>query len=414
MKNKFILILLLVALQAQAQDTLNLMFYNLYRFPVAPPEKREMILADIFKVYRPDLFMVCELVSEAGADRILDSALQTSRGDFARAPFWYNHSESTDTLQQMVFYNRAKLELTAQTYLQTQVRDINRYSFRLRNNLADTVRFEVFVAHLKAGTGSVNRRLRAGMADTFKKALAGLPAGSAVLLAGDFNLYGTEPAYLTLTDTTGPVRMTDPLNKPGAWSDNPAFAAIHTQATRLSAAGFGIGGATGGLDDRFDFILMSESFRSSPRLYYVDGSYKAFGNNGNCFNQRIDDTACTGPYSFALRRNLHNMSDHTPVVMQLAYPALPLGAAAPAPVPAARLLSGNIVSSQLVLQTDFESREPLVLRIFNTPGQMVKCPPALPGSPALSVIEVGDLPAGLYYLRLSSGPRSRVFKFIKR
>ncbi len=414
MKNKLILILLLSALQGYAQDTLNLMFYNLYRFPTAPPQNRELILADIFKDYRPDLLMVCELVSEAGADRILDSALQNSRGDFAWASFWYNHSEPADTLQQMVFYNRVKLELTGQAYLQTEIRDINRYTFRLRNNLPDTVKLEVFVVHLKSGTGAANRRLRSAMADTFKKALALLPPGSHVLLAGDFNLYGMEPAYLSLIDSSGPLRMTDPLNKPGAWSDNPAFSAIHTQATRLSAAGFGIGGATGGLDDRFDFILMSENFWSSPQLNYVAGSYKAFGNNGNCFDRRIDDTACTGPFSFALRRNLHNMSDHTPVIMKLAYPAIPLALPSPEASLPARLLSGNVVSSQLVLGIDFESRQASDLKIFNTMGQMVKSVPAPRLSPAICAIEVGELPAGLYFLKLCAGAQSRVFKFIKR
>lgn len=49
----------------------------------------------------------------------------------------------------------------------------------------------------------------------------------------------------------------------------------------------------------------------------MEGSYKAYGNNGNCFDNRIDAYDCEGPYSLALRQNLYNMSDHIPVVMQL-------------------------------------------------------------------------------------------------
>lgn len=409
------LLLLLPALPGRAQDTLNTMFYNVYRFPTAPPQGREHILGAILAEYRPDLFMVCELASEKGADLILDSALQNSSHDFARATFWYNHSEPADTLQQMVFYNTRKLELAVQAYWPTPVRDINQYTFRLRNGLSDTVWLEVFVTHLKSGTGAANRKLRAAMADTFKKVLAQLPPERHILFAGDFNLYSSsEPAYLTLTNTTGPVTMVDPLNRPGAWSDDTAFRDIHTQATRLSAAGFGIGGATGGMDDRFDFILMSENCRTAQRLFYVEDSYHAFGNNGNCFDRRIDDTACSGPYPFALRRNLHNMSDHTPVVMQLAYPSLPLALPAGQQALSCSLPLGNIVTDQLIVLAEFEGQEALQLYICNTLGQVLKQQRPGKGGRKINVIDVYDLPPGLYFLHLRAGNASHTLKFVKR
>lgn len=415
MKKCLLFFLVLTSLESNAQDTLKAMFYNVYRYPAAPPAGRETILREILDEYHPDLLMVCELVSELGADRILDTALQNNHHDFSRAVFVPNHSEPYDTLQQMVFYNKRKLELLDQSYLLTPVRDINHYTFRLVNNLPDTVYLEAFVTHLKSGTGNANRKLRSAMADTLLKALALIPPDRHVLLAGDFNLYGAdeEPAYRKLTDTANPVVMVDPLGMPGKWSDNDSFIAIHTQATRLSAAGFGIGGATGGMDDRFDFILMSENFRTTPGLYYVDGSYKAFGNNGNCFNRRIDDTVCSGFYSFPLRRNLHNMSDHTPVVMQFAYPANTLALPRDKVSIPAVFLSGNMVKDWLVLQTNYQGAQTLRLRICNNLGQTVRLLPVSRGNGNIS-IDVSPLPPGLYYLHLEAGAAQGVFKFIKR
>ena len=52
--------------------------------------------------------------------------------------------------------------------------------------------------------------------------------------------------------------MADPINTPGSWNNNEDFRGVHTQSTRTSSSGFG-GGAGGGLDDRFDFIMVSQN-----------------------------------------------------------------------------------------------------------------------------------------------------------
>ncbi len=166
------------------------------------------------------------------------------------------------------------------------------------------------------------------------------------------------------------------------------------------------------MDDRFDFVLMSKSLKDAQGLHYVANSYKAFGNNGNCFNRRIDDTACAGVYDFPLRRNLHNMSDHTPVVLQLAYPAQALATAPDKQQLNGRLLSGNIVNSQLVVQTDIREGALLQLRVINNLGQVMKS--LEHRGTKIITIGVQDLPAGLYYLQLVSGRVRAVLKFIKR
>ena len=86
-----------------------------------------------------------------------------------------------------------------------------------------------------------------------------LPLNSNYLVCGDFNIYGsTELAYQKLLDQSTPGYFVDIYNLTGIWN-NSAYAPYHTQSTRLRQFG---GGATGGMDDRFDLILIfANSYR---------------------------------------------------------------------------------------------------------------------------------------------------------
>ncbi|HET8573383.1 MAG TPA: endonuclease/exonuclease/phosphatase family protein [Edaphocola sp.] len=303
-----------------AQDSLSVMFYNLYRFPVNVPANREFLLKEIVNEVRPDLLLACEIVDHDGAQRILQASFRGLPDTYAAPDFQYCPTATDDPLQQMAYYNTRKLVLLHQEALHTLVRDINHYSFMLNNPDPgrDTVFLDAFVTHLKAGDGPSDSWLRATMADTFVQALRNIPPGHHVLLAGDFNFYDDqEPAYLIMTDTDNPVVMVDPIGRPGDWHNNPDFKDIHTQATRKTLGGFGIGGASGGMDDRFDFILMSKNLANDDQLYYLPGSYRVVGNNGSCFDRAIDNDSCFGLYSLSFRHILFQMSDHAPVVMTL-------------------------------------------------------------------------------------------------
>lgn len=323
MRKLLLLICCWLPLCCLAQDSLTVMFYNLYRFPENAPANRAFLLKEIVHEVKPDLLLACEIINREGSDDILRNSFQGLADSFAAPEFVYCPTATDDPLQQMAYYNTRKLTLLYQEELRTAIRDINHYTFMLNNRsaIADTIFVDAFVTHLKAGNSAADARLRAAMADTFVQALDDIPAGHHVLLAGDFNFYDDqEPAYLVLTDTTNPVVMVDPANRPGDWHDNPDFKDMHTQATRKVLGGFGIGGASGGMDDRFDFILMSEDLQTNNRLYYLPGSYRVIGNNGNCFDRAIDNDSCVGNYSLAFRHILFQMSDHAPVAMTLATP----------------------------------------------------------------------------------------------
>lgn len=415
MKRLLLFLLLLTPSLSFGQDTMNVMFYNLYRFPTSPPANREFLLRRIIDTVQPDLLMTCELVNELGADHILNTSFEDMPDSFARTLF-INSPDTIDPLQQMVFYNTRKLILIHQEALITLVRHINHYTFLLHTPdlSTDSVFIEVFVTHLKSSTGVGNEQFRLGMVDTFVNALSEIPQNHHVLFAGDFNLYNSsEPAYQKILDSTNHIRMLDPINTPGDWHDNASFSNIHTQATRITAAGFGIGGASGGMDDRFDFIMMSKNNKDNPEFEYIPNTYKSFGNNGDCFNKRIDDLNSDGQYSLSIRQILYNMSDHAPVVMQFQTEKHFVSSIHNVSEKTAllQLLNGNLIANYLNLKINIKGIQNKIL-IYSLSGKIVKIIP-VPESGGLLHLDVQDLAQGLYFLKLAKFKNSTM-KFIKR
>ncbi len=145
-----------------------------------------------------------------------------------------------------------------------------------------------------------------------------LGQGTEILYVGDYNIDSSSEGMYTTLLSPGNGQAFDPINMPGMWNVNAAFKGIHTQSTRT--ADLGDGGATGGMDDRFDFVLHSQEVGGSGiasngiGLEYRPGSYRAFGNdNTHAFNGAI--TSGAGIYSSTVRTALMNASDHLPIVV---------------------------------------------------------------------------------------------------
>lgn len=154
-----------------------------------------------------------------------------------------------------------------------------------------------------------------------------LPAGTPIVYAGDFNVdASSEQSYQNLISGTTNGRAFDPINLPGTWTNTGAVARWHTQSTRLVSESDG--GATGGVDDRFDFQLVSGTVMDAEGLSYlgptVPGttsthSYRTFGNNGTTFNKAINDVGNTAQPAAVLNA-LYAASDHLPVVVDYQIP----------------------------------------------------------------------------------------------
>jgi endonuclease/exonuclease/phosphatase family metal-dependent hydrolase len=407
----FTILFLLVFQGIIAQETIKTMFYNVFNYPSAPTPHRAQILSDILDEYQPDIFMVCEVETEAGADDILDNALNNAGIIYERAPFIPNQSSNSD-LQQMVYFKSSKFSLETTEVIQNTVRDINRYKLKLLTDDHQTnpLYIDLYVAHLKSSTGTANQQIRLQMVQAFTATLGNLDPNSYVIFAGDLNLYtASEPAYQELLNPNNPITFVDPLDAPGAWQDNPNFAYLHTQSTRLSNAGFG-GGAGGGLDDRFDFILISENMLNTPEMMYVDDTYKAFGNNGNCLNNRIDSPDCDGFYGFDLRNNLYWMSDHLPVIMDLQTERTFLSTPTVSVPELITFPKGNMTVNYLTVQVHPSIQQEAGFKIFNVMGQQINHIPNQ--NQDRYTIDVSGFSNGIYYL--TSTANNKTYKFIKR
>ncbi len=313
--------LLLCASFATAQDSLRVMAYNLLHFPDPVPEGRADTLAHILAWHPVDILICEEIRTEAGAQSVLDDALNVNGIDrFSMAQYVEQQSDPAELVKisQMLYYDHEKLGLQEQHIVLTDVRDLNVYTLYLRDAgllQGDTTFITVVGVHLKSSMGYETEREAEAL--LLREHLSTLPAGRMVIIGGDMNLYtGAEPAFTALLAPEGTVNMEDPLGLGGAeWAGAPN-AWVHTQSTRYSTI-YG-DGSGGGMDDRFDILLLSNSLMDGTGpMHLVPGSYKPLGNSGTCYNQSI--TACdTTQTPFAILRSLYFMSDHLPITLTLA------------------------------------------------------------------------------------------------
>ena len=414
------------------QTRIKAMMYNILNYSDSEvSQNKTPFLSTILNEVNPDLLMVCEVVDEIGSDYLFENAIIPFNEDFEKAPFEENQSGS-NSLQQMVYYNSKKLILEESRVITADTRDINQYTFKINTENAESnpIRMEVFVTHLKASSGENNRDKRLTSIQSFVSYTNTIANDSYVLFAGDFNFYtSNEEGYQYLIDDRNPIIMIDPIDRPATpfpedpniadpfeyynsssiyfWRNN-SFADIHTQSTRTSNSGLiDDSGSTGGLDDRFDFIMMSENFNTSSDLFYVNDSYQEIGNNGNCYNSFLSNTNCSGTYSQTLRNALIEFSDHLPVVMEIETPENTLSTEV---VSTIKFVESNSTQDYLnIFLTDNLDKNNI--KIYTTNGQLIQVKTKANTSDNSLMIDVRHLSKGIYYL--SHQKLKSPLKFIK-
>lgn len=312
-------------LRAQT-DTITIVSYNLLNFPngrtdcgisnVNLPNRLDT-LRKILGYVKPDIFVACEIQTEAGADSILTRSLNVfGSTNYVQAEFDPNNTDAT--LNNSMYYNAEKLTLQWQDVIETSTRSIDHYVLFVNDpNLGvffDTTFIEVYMCHLKAGSGSQEQADRDLQTEILMDYIVTRPQDRNHFVCGDLNVYtSNEACYQNLI--SGPLALKDPINKPGNWNNNGTFANIHTQSPRTS--GSYDCGSTGGLDDRFDQILVSNNVMTgSDSLRYLTNSYKAIGNDGNHFNSNLLASPANAQYPDSIVRALFYMSDHLPVALK--------------------------------------------------------------------------------------------------
>ena len=417
-KYKVVVLVMLTSLFGFSQETFKAMFYNVLNFPLQEPASRIQHLDVILNDYLPDLFMICELNNEAGANTILQT-MQFINPDYQRATFVENTSDDSfgdqNDLQNMIFYDSSKFILESQAVITTIYRDFNHYTLKLNttDQASNPVYLDVFVTHLKSSSGTANKNLRKQMVDEFIAYLSAMPNDSNVLLAGDLNLYtSSEPAFQELLDqdNNNNIDLIDPANRIGSWNNNTSYLDVFTQSTRTTNA---LGGASGGFDDRFDFIMTSENMATNPEMLFVANSYEVYGNNNNinCYNNNINSTNCSGvTFSQSIRDALYYFSDHLPVTLTLETNKTLLS------VKTVELKSGITIEGSNLVKNDISLKihEQLILKkmtIYNVLGQKMEEYHAEDRN--FIKLDVSYLSSGMYYIT-TNNKNLEPLKFIKR
>ncbi len=398
MKTYLIICLLMISQTSIfAQSDIKVMSYNVLNYPNSLTDDRIDTLSKILDFYEPDLLLLQELKSAQGLQNITQE-LSTLFGSYTAGTYVPQISNPSNSwrLQQNIVYNDSVFQLISEEAITTPYRDINYFQFRILEDdgTPSSELLHTYVTHLKSSWGSANEQLRLSMAQVMKDHIALLPPGSNIVVAGDFNVYYSgEPAYQMLLSSNGTNTLNDPINMPGWGNSNFPNTEIFTQSTRLSSLSDGSGG---GIDDRFDFILLSDQLMNpSARIDYQVGSYKALGNNGTCYNQDLIDCTTTNNVSYEMLSSLYHMSDHLPIVLSLDF-NLPVSTIDLPLSSDGQLIeiSPNPANAQIEIIKN--GINPIDLRIFNVQGKLMHEQKRIE---ATTTIDISPLSEGLYILQ---------------
>jgi len=293
------------------------MTYNLLNYPnggalTSDTTIRNAAYRVTMQAAQPDILVVEEMNSPVGVNMILNNVLNVNQATYSAGIF--NDGPDSDNA---IFFKSNLFSFVSNTPIRTALRDISEFKL-IYLPTSDTIR--IYAAHFKASSGASNEALRAAEVDSLRKITNALPPNSKFWVCGDFNFYSTnEAAYQKLLQLTASTEgeFYDPITITGVFN-NPSFAQYHTQSPRVRAFG---GGAIGGLDDRFDFILYSKAVKNGIGVSYQNNSTIAYGNDGNHYNDSINRMPNTA-VSQAVANALHDGSDHLPVMATFFFPTI--------------------------------------------------------------------------------------------
>jgi hypothetical protein len=273
---KIIYVTLLISVACHSQQH-TIMTYNLLNYPGSTGAIRNPYFITVLS-NEPDIIVAQELLSQSSVNEFVANVLMQVSTDYDAGLF----VDGNDT-DNAIFFKTSLFTFIANNPIHTALRDINEFVL-MHNATGDTIR--IYTLHLKASQGSENESKRAAEVDSLRKVTDALHPDANFIIAGDFNIYrSTEPAYQNLLNQTNSGYVLDPIESPGDWHNNISFAPIHTQSPRTRQFQ---GGANGGMDDRFDMILISQSILDDGGVSYEIGTYTPYGNDGMHFNDSLN------------------------------------------------------------------------------------------------------------------------------
>lgn len=419
---------LLGSMYLLGSDTLKVMNYNLlnYRNSTAQCDGsnndanlKDGYLKSILQFTKPDIFTCNELGSNlVNASRILDNALNTNGTDYYEQAQFSNNGFSAIT--NMLFYDKRKLTLAGQVAVKKDlqnvdlVRVIDIYTLYFNTSAkpgGDTIFLKVIVAHLKAGNTNDDKTERAKMTEALMEYLGKQTKRYNYLIAGDFNVQTqTEVSFQNLVNyKTEAIRFYDPVDALGSWNDNSNYSNLHTQSTHGSGGNACF--SAGGMDDRFDFILMSKEIKDrQKKISYLENTYKALGNDGGRFNSDINGTTNKSVPKTILDA-LYGMSDHVPVLANFLVETNPLKTTFPAKTDFK--VSSNFNTSIEIKNTELANQK-VKAHLYNLTGKSIVNENMIFDNDGRIILNTEFLNPGIYILNLQLQSNQSVhFKLIK-
>jgi endonuclease/exonuclease/phosphatase family metal-dependent hydrolase len=265
----------------------------------------------VIEYVEPDIIMAEEVHGTTGYSHFLDDVLNFNDADLYEGAFVDQSSSDIDIA---LYYKPAIFDVTSVTTIDITSNWGHRDALEcVITHLATGEEFRLYGVHLKAGTGNEDESDREQEAENLRDYLNGLDYDAHFFVLGDFNFYNSDEGgfqRLTESQTENNGQLFDPIDEIGYWHNNNAFAEVHTQSPR--------GGNYGGMDDRFDFILASNSVLVYSSLNYVEESYVSVGNDGNHFNQAIN-YGSNDAVPASVADALVDASDHLPVYLEMEF-----------------------------------------------------------------------------------------------
>lgn len=412
-----LLAICIFSISSYAQDTLRVMTYNLLNYgnytdycpeSMNDRDTKAANLSQILDYIQPDIFLATEMGPNSFNFSHIEANALNINGitKYAVAPI---SNQSGSYLCNALIYDKNIFELIEMPVINTEVRDINVYKLRYKNAWPDMF-IHVIGVHFKAGSGSSEQATREIMAENVMNYLATLPSHDRFMIMGDFNVYkSSEDAFQELLNpSNSATAFNDPINRLGNWNNNSSFKDVHTQSTHSSYNGCY---ASGGMDDRFDFILVSNDLmNTSNSVHYIPNSYTAFGQDGLRFNGSINSPTNTViPQSMATL--LYNTSDHLPVYLDLKLEALAIGLDEEKDN-APQITYQNPTIDNLVITIASEEYQEVEFEIFTMDGKVVDQHEFKVINNA-SIIYPMPQKAGVYLVKITAPDWSKTIKVVK-
>jgi hypothetical protein len=375
---------LLLAAPAQA---LRVVDYNILNYPGSSGPARAPYYRTILAPLGADLIVTGEMSSPTSVTEFLSEVLDVMEpGQWAAATF----VDGNDT-DAGFFYKPATVQFLEQTSFYpdapANLRLVHVYHVRPVGYAAAAAELWIYAMHLKASDTSADEFKRYTEAIGVRGQMeATLPVGARALILGDMNFYrSSDRGYKKfIQDTLSNIGRTYDVLPAGTWHDGASFAAIHTQSPCKDGT-CASGAATGGLDDRFDFILPTYSLVTGQGLAVLPGTMKAVGNDGLHLNLNITDPP-TIPEGADYATALKSASDHLPVRVDLK-------------VPARITTDATLAFGSVIVGAPTQSRDLTVSNPAVAPADSLHCSFAAPadfGAPGpLAVAAGGSAPAAI-------------------